>query len=384
MKLGKRTLAGAAALCLCLSMLFTLPARAAEVTFTAINDSVLKLTDESMPIWSDGVLYTPYTTFDAAYNGVNWDIECIYTKGGNMVTVMDIDRRKFLEFNLREGTSCDGLSGEEFSHGAIIRNGQPYLPVRTVCDFFGLSYSYREVDQGSLLRIKNEDVVLNDRVFMEAAVNVLELRLQAYNQSQNQSVPQEPETSVVSPSVPEPENEQSVATYLAVRCEQDTEIPAMLSVLEGHGVHALFLVTPEIARQRGDLIVWMLGAGHSVGLLAEGESLEQTRSLLEVGSRALERQACVRTTVAGVPTDYRETLEAEGWVCWNDTLELKPGDNDGPSYFSRRTLNQLSGRTRSTYLSLEAEENALRILPTLLGRLEEEGFDLALPLETRL
>ena len=56
MKLGKRTLAGAAALCLCLSMLFTLPARAAEVTFTAINDSVLKLTDESMPIWSDGVL----------------------------------------------------------------------------------------------------------------------------------------------------------------------------------------------------------------------------------------------------------------------------------------------------------------------------------------
>ena len=384
MKRGKRILAGAAALCLCLSMLFTLPARAAEVTFTAVNDTVLRLTDESMPIWSDGVLYTPYTTFDAAYNGVNWDIECIYTKGGNMVTVMDLDRRKFLEFNLREGTCCDGLSGESFLHGAVIRNGQPYLPVRIVCDFFDLSFSYQEIEQGSLLRIKNEDVVLNDRIFVEAAVNALELRLQAYNQSQNPGSSQEPGTSTTIPSVPEPEDEQSVATYLAVRCEREAQIPSILSVLEEHDVHVLFFVTPEIARQRGDLIVWMLGAGHSVGLLAEGESLEQTRKLLAEGSLALEQQAFVRTTVASVPTEYRETLEAEGWVCWNGTLELRPGDNDGPSYFSRRTLNQLSGRTRSTYLSLVAGENALRVLPTLLRRLEEEGFELAVPLETRL
>lgn len=382
MKRGKKALTAVVTLALCLSIWFPLPVRAADVTFTAVNDSVLKLTDETMPIWSDGILYTPYTTFDAAYNGVNWDIECIYTRGGSMVTVMDLERRKFLEFNLREGTSCDGLNGEMFDQGAIIRNGQPYLPVRVVCDFFGLNYSYRKIEQGNLLRIKNDDVVLNDRTFAEAAVNALELRLQTYNQSQ--SAPQEPEISVVVPSGPELKDEQSVATYLALRCEEDTHIPALLSVLEGHGARALFLVTPEIARQRGDLIVWMLGVGHSVGLLAEGESLEQTRELLAEGGRGLEQQVFLRTTVASVPAEYRETLEAEGWICWNGTLDLEPGDNDGPSYFTRRTLNQLNGRTRSTYLSMEAGDDALRILPTLLRRLEEEGFVWVVPLETRL
>lgn len=385
MKRGKKLFAAGVTLALCLTILFSLPVRAAEVTFTAVNDSVLKLSADTMPVWSDGVLYTPYTTFDAAYNGVNWDIECIYTKGGSMVTVMDLERRKFLEFNLRDGTSCDGLTGETFAHGAITRNGQPYLPVRTVCDFFDLNYSYRDIEQGSLLRIKNEDVVLGDRIFVEAAVNVLELRLQAYLQSQNPGTPQEqPDVSVVIPPEPEQEDEQRVNTYLALRCEAAEEIPALLSVLEARGVHAVFFVTPELARQRGDLISWMLGAGHSVGLLAEGESLEQTRELLERGSRGLEQQAFVRTTVASVPTEYRETLEQEGWVCWNGTLELRPGDNDGPSYFARRTLNQLNGRTRSTYLSLEAGSNTLRVLPTLLKRLEEEGFDLAVPLETHL
>lgn len=384
MKRGKRLLAAGLTLALCLTMLCALPVRAVEVTFTAVNDSVLKLSADTMPIWSDGVLYTPYTTFDAAYNGVNWDIECIYTKGGNMVTVMDLERRKFLEFNLREGSCCDGLTGEQFEPGAIIRNGQPYLPVRTVCAFFELSYSYREIDQGSLLRIKNEDVVLNDRIFVEAAVNVLELRLQAYHQSQNAGTAQEPDVNVTVPSAPEREDELSVATYLALRCEREEEIPALLSVLEGRGVKALFLVTPEIARQRGDLIVWMLGSGHSVGLLAQGETLEQTRRILEEGSRVLEEQAFVRTTVAGVPAEYLETLEQEGWVCWNATLELTPGDNDGPGYFARRTISRLDGRTRSTYLSLDAGENTLRILPTLLARLEEAGYDLAVPLETRL
>lgn len=400
MKRGKRMFSAAAALAMCLSMLFTLPAHAAEVTFTAVNDSVLKLTDETMPVWSDGILYTPYTTFDAAYNGVNWDIECLYTKGGIMVTVMDLERRKFLEFNLREGTVCDGLTGESFAHGAITRNGQPYLPVRVVCDYFGLNYSYREVEQGNLLRIKNEDVVLNDRVFVEAAVNVLERRLQSYNQSrtpnqnQNQSqsqttpqnppVPQNPESNVVQPPVTKPENEQSVATYLAVRCRQDAQIPDLLGMLEEQNVRALFLVTPEIALQRGDLIVWMLGAGHSVGLLADGESLEDTKVLLNEGNRALEQQAFTHTTVADVPKEYRETLEKEGWICWDSTLHLEPGDNDGPNYFFRRTLNQLKGRTRPTYLALEAGDNALRVLPTMLKKLGEEGFTLTVPLETRL
>jgi len=85
-----------------------------------------------------------------------------------------------------------------------------------------------------------------------------------------------------------------------------------------------------------------------------------------------------------VHPDFQSVLEDEGWVCWSDTQELIPRDTDGANYFSRKVLAQLEGRTRVTYLSLTADANALRILPTLLNRLEEEGFALQLPLEYRL
>ena len=93
MKYGKRFLSVVLALVLCLSVLSSTPAKAADAFFTAIDESILKLTDETMPIWSGGVLYAPYTTFNRTENGISgWTIQASYSKNGSRVAVFDRTR----------------------------------------------------------------------------------------------------------------------------------------------------------------------------------------------------------------------------------------------------------------------------------------------------
>ena len=173
-------------------------------------------------------------------------------------------------------------------------------------------------------------------------------------------------------------------TYLALRCEDGEFLPTILTVLDSRGESCMFFLSPELIESRTDLVIRMLGEGHSVGVLARADSLEETRTLLARGREALADRVFFRAETAMVHPDFQSELEDEGWVCWSDTLELTPRDTDGANYFSRKVLGQLSGRTRTTYLSMAADAHALRILPTLLDRLEEEGFALQLPLEHRI
>lgn len=395
MKSGKKFIAAFLVLVMSLCVLCSAPVSAARVCFTAIDESVLKLTNENMPVWSGGVLYAPYTTFNETDNGTsNWTIQTSYSKNSGKITVFDT--RRFLAFDLNTGTCWDELSGVAYSGGAIVRGGRPYLPVGIVCEHFGLSYSYREIEQGDLLRIKTKEVIIPDSRFADAASNILNLRLRDYNQSQgggnaSTSVPstpsspstQTPSTQPPSQNIP-PENEQNVDTYLAFRCTDGENLETVLTIMDGAREKGMFFLTEEVIEQHGDLVMRILGSGHGVGLLAHGGDLEQTRVLLEAESKALAEQIFARTTVAFVSKELREQLEMEGWICWSSTLDLSPESTTGANYFSNRVLNQLGNRTRDTYLSLNISLDTVRILPILLQRLDEKGFELELPLETRI
>lgn len=386
MKCGRKFLGMLLTLALCLSVLLPAPVRAADICFTAIDESILKLTNENMPIWSGGVLYVPYTTFDRAENGIGrWEIQASYSKNSTRLAVFD--RTRFLEFDLKTGTCWDDLTGIAYSGGAIVRGGRPYLPVAIVCEHFGLTYSYREVAQGGLLRIKTSEVIIPDSRFADAAENVLNHRFKEYNQSQGNTAPApapEKPPAVTPPPVPAPEGDQKVDTYLAFRCEDGAYLEHVLTALDGAEGKGMFFLTAELIEQRSDLVIRILGSGSSVGLLARGESMEQVRAELADGRRTLAEQVFCSTTVAFAPKAFRAGLEQEGWVCWNSTLDLTPEDTSGANYYTNRVLNQLGNRTQDTYLSFAVSANTARILSTLLRGLDEEGFELELPLETKL
>lgn len=385
MDLKKRMISLLLSLVLC-GAVFVPPASSASSTvyFTSINDNLRPLTADTMPTWSGGVLYVPYTVFLAQYNGgfklVDVDYSYIHTSTTHKLTLYTL--QQMLTFDLKNGTCREEISGESYPAQAIMRNGIPYLPVVMVCNFFGLDFSYTAFSQGYLVRINNDSVVLSDAKLIDAASNLINRYLREYNQSINPA----PDTTTPTspPSEPDESNTTNVSTYLAFLCKDGQGLDQILSALDSAGNQALFFFTPEALEQEDDLVRRILGTGHSVGILADGGTLDQTRALLEEGNRALEHLAYTRTTVAYVPDGQRELLELEGWVCWDQTMALSPSGTVGPNTFAVNTLNRLEGRTRTTYLTLEGGENTARILSALLRQLRYEHFVVYTPMETRL
>ena len=366
---------------LCLGLMVPLPAQAADIYFTSVNDRLLPLTSDTMPTWSKGVLYVPYTVFDSRATEANLGLSSSYSKGENQVTIYKL--RQFLQFDLNNGTCQDGITGESYQAHAIMRNGIPYVPVGTVCRFFDLEYSYTTIAQGYLVRIKNDAVILSDSKFIDGASNLINRRLREYNQSIAPAPETDPTPVTPTPSVTEEEDPSDVRVYLAFRFQEREGLEEILDALDDAGVCALFLMTPQLLEEESALVRRMLASGHSVGLLAEGDSLEETRQLLSRGNALLEGTLCLRTTIACVPKDQRSALE-EGWVCWSETMALAPTATVGVNTFAANTLNRLEKRTWDTYVTMEGDANAARVLPTLLRQMKNSHFVVSIPLETRL
>lgn len=369
------------AVILAVGMFQPMPTAAANLYFTGINDSVAPLTSSSMPYWSGGTLYVPYTVFDANQNGVGVSLGLYtsYNHRSHIVTIFNL--KQMLVFDLERGTCRDDMTGAAYDARAVMRYGKPYVPLYVVCSVFGLEYSYNQlsyISQGYLVRIKSADAVLDDGLFIDRARELINNRLRDYTQSLS---PAETTPTVpVSPSGPPEVDGSNVATYLAFRCESADGLSAILNTLDGTGQYALFFLAPQVIEEEGGLVRRILGTGHSVGILAwEGE-----KEALSRGRLALEELAHTRTTLAYVPDGARAGLEEQGWVCWKETLYLEPGDSVGGTAFAGTVLNRLGTRRRTVYLTLEGSGNTARVLSALLRQLSSNHYTVAVPVETRL
>lgn len=369
------------AVILAVGMFQPMPAAAANLYFTGINDSVAPLTSSSMPYWSGGTLYVPYTVFDANQNGVGVSLGLYtsYNHRSHIVTIFNL--KQMLVFDLERGTCRDDMTGAAYDARAVMRYGKPYVPLYVVCSVFGLEYSYNQlsyISQGYLVRIKSADAVLDDGLFIDRARELINNRLRDYTQSLSPA--ETTPTIPVSPSEPPEVDGGNVATYLAFRCESADGLPAILNTLDGTGQYALFFLAPQVIEEEGGLVRRILGTGHSVGILArEGEEEAISR-----GRLALEELAHTRTTLAYVPDGARAGLEEQGWVCWKEILYLEPGDSVGGTAFAGTVLNRLGTRRRTVYLTLEGSGNTARVLPALLRQLSSNHYTVAVPVETRL
>lgn len=369
------------AVILAVGMFQPMPAAAANLYFTGINDSVAPLTSSSMPYWSGGTLYVPYTVFDANQNGVGVSLGLYtsYNHRSHIVTIFNL--KQMLVFDLERGTCRDDMTGAAYDARAVMRYGKPYVPLYVVCSVFGLEYSYNQlsyISQGYLVRIKSADAVLDDGLFIDRARELINNRLRDYTQSLSPA--ETTPTIPVSPSEPPEVDGGNVATYLAFRCESADGLSAILNTLDGTGQYALFFLAPQVIEEEGGLVRRILGTGHSVGILAwEGE-----KEALGRGRLALEELAHTRTTLAYVPDGARAGLEEQGWVCWKETLYLEPGDSVGGTAFAGTVLNRLGTRRRTVYLTLEGSGNTARVLSALLRQLSSNHYTVAVPVETRL
>lgn len=336
-----------------------------------------------MPVWSGGVLYVPHSVFDSGSTGVPLGTSCIYNKRSNTVSVFSLS--KMVLFDLNSGTCIDQGTGKKVSAKAILRNGRAYLPVSAVCSLFDLlTPSYTSTEYGYLVRIKNNSVVLSDSQFIDAADNTLSRWLKEYQQSL--IVPETKPPSfppvVSTPSDPPAQN-PSVSTYLAFRCTDPEYTAAIADILESSHKAGLFFFHPHDLAAQGQLIRRLSGSGHSIGILAEGNDVNETLALLEEGTQILQAISHTRTYFALVPKSHRTQAAELGWACWNSSKTYAP---DGSLSGYTHALNIVRSLPNSgrVYLTLDSSQHTVNCLSPLFQQLENKNYVLSVPRETRL
>ena len=342
----KKRVAAAVLAVLLVCQLSSGPAEAAEnVYFTAINDNMLSLSEDSMPFWSNGYLYVDSAIFTMAPNtpgkvlGIyrSWNV-------AKKLLVLSSDEEvlKLLFFDLAAGTVQDN-QGVSYYPAAILRNNVVFVPLALITYYFDLTYSRVRVPHGYLVRVKNDKAFFSDKNFVDAATYQMESMYSEY--IRNKATQQETQTPSGTGDAPVPPAEQTggKTVYLCAEAAEGTVTEELLHELDRAGSQAAFYCTREFLGERGDLLRRMTATGQAVGLIADGADAERSvEEQVEEGNRLLWQATCGKTRLVLLKngTDrQRETLEAAGYRCLEPDL-----DRSGLSLKSASAADQLLKR----------------------------------------
>lgn len=375
----KRLTALLCAVVLCLSIL---PARAinvGDVYFTAVNLKLLPLSMDTMPTWVNGVLYVPASVFDNTVTGVDLGLYCSQSSTNNTVTLYSL--RQMLVFDLSRGMAYDHHSGQSISARAVNRNGRIYLPVEKVCNFFGLEDSYNYTQYGYLVRIRSEAAGLNDADFIDAASTPMSNSLQELLRQQHTAVTPPVDAQ---PNDPPQQPKNRAQLCLGFRCETGEGLERILDRLERENLRGIFFVSTQVLTGQDDLVRRIVGSGHSIGLLPQGETAQASRLQMAQANRLLGHVARTAATAALVPDGQRQSLEQEGWVCWQQTVSALTRENERAAAYAQRILRAIGTRRGTVCLTLDDSQHTANVLSVLLQQLEQQEHTIITPLETRL
>lgn len=314
----------AAALCALTLLGFAVPASGAggTVYLMAVNEKVLDTTVENMPAVMGGVLYVPYTMLSIRDSGINLGVSALYSTTRR--TLLVSNGQMGVVFDTQTNTAQD-LQGNPVAARAMVRNSMIFVPIDWLCSYFGtINCSRVRTSYGTLIRVTNGAVVLRDPDFVDAASGQLEEKQRNYLAS-IASLPGTP-APTAGPPVPGPSGEPSTPPLQAEVLlalgwgEQGAEMTAQL---EARGERALILFPWDGLKDNDDAVRRAAAAGHTIGLLLTGETVEDCRIQGQEGRRFLAEIARCPALVAGAPAldgEGREALAREGWALWTPEL----------------------------------------------------------------
>ena len=284
--------------CLLLSalLLFSLapgPARAdTTVYFTAVNDQLLSLSDDTMPFWSGGRLYLSSTAISGS------DLGVFYSRSRDKQTVVVYRQGSALTFDLSSGAVND-QSGRQYGGSAIVRGDVVFLPIELLTQFFALDYSYTRISYGYLVRIKSDAVVLSDAKFIDAAAAPMAQRYNEYMKSRS--------GELMPGDTPRPSADSDTdRVYLTLPVTDASLSLELLSSLERSGAKATFLFSEKQLADSGDLLRRLRVGGSAVALRIDASGGSgRTISAIERANDALWA-ACNRKTRLVVLEDAAE------------------------------------------------------------------------------
>lgn len=333
-------------------------ASSSGVYFTAANENLMELNSETMPFYANGVLYVSSRLFEGTDLGVSYARHAALGLATLYTSTQD------LRFDLAGQVAYDKQSNF-YSGYAIERGNVVFFPLKLVCQYFDLTWSYSETDFVPLIRVKSGSVVLSDRDFIYAATSLMSDRYNEYRRGQT-SQPGRP--SVTDPPVvPDPpvQAAEGQKAYLLFDGEDAMDL---LPVLEG--VQATFLLSAE-DMENGDLLRALVAGGHAPVLRLSGETREEAAHRLRQGQEALWQAACARLELVWCDDgeEWDELIREAGCVRASAGIELS-------GQTASALLRVIGGYREDVAVYLGGSE-CLTVLPEVLDGLREGRYRLS-------
>ncbi|MBR3561536.1 MAG: hypothetical protein IKN81_08430 [Oscillospiraceae bacterium] len=332
---------------------------AASVCFTAVNDQLLPLSDETMPFWSGGTFYVPSSAIDGNDLGIHYNRNLEHT------AIVLYKVRNAITFNYSTGT-VETNSGQHYVGTVIIRGSIVFLPLDVLCRFFGLEYTYTRINYGYLLRIKSDSVVLSDATFIDAAESSFAQRYAQYERAQAPVVPavEEPDNTAV------PQVEAKRTFYPVIGVTDAASAGQVLSQLSGG--RATYLFTPQSLIGADDLLRRLCAGDGAVALRIDASAGVETALVqIDEANELLWRAACVKTRLVRLDNAGDDTIRAvsaAGYCPLRYALDFSAG-GVSVSRMVTRITRAADGNGGSCCVFLGADEHVVGTLSTLLSSL---------------
>jgi len=374
---------------LLLTLLVLMPLIPASVSadetiyYTAVNETVLELSDASMPFWSGGYLYVPSSIFSGKELGV------YYSRNAAKRTVVLYNRNSSLIFNMDTKTLTDG-SGNEYYPGPIEKNGVSFIPISIVAQFFGLTYTSTKITittasktvHGFLIRVKSGGAVLSDSAFTDAAATQLISRYELYS-SQKETATTPTDESPVTPDDTTPVTEEPDTgrekLYLCFAVRDTDAVKSLLDGLDKAGMQATFYFPLEKLKSSGDLLRRMAATGQGIGFLTavdpDGQWLEDLKEANSVLAQATGEKTRLILPVSASSSQLQAAKDA-GWCALRANLNRSAKGLTTASA-AAALLKKAEARKRDTVIWLDANVTAGGLKAFLTGATAAEDRCLA-------
>ena len=365
---GKRLLS----LLLSVLMLCTLlPPRASAAPtlyFTAVNDRMCDLNDETMPFWQNGLLYVAGATVDGPD-----DLGIRYLYNQEKSVAILYKGQRVLYCDLTAGTMENNRTGEQYTGSPIVRSGMVFFPITALAKMFDLKYSSTKIAYGYLLRIRDDNAVLSDEYFIDAATDPIQKRYAQYERAHAAAESEQPETP---PPVDTPTRRDDLTVYLLLPAAEEAALTQLLSTLEKHQSHATLLLTPELPESAGDGVRRAAATGNAVALRIDAATAAEALAQIERGNDTLWRAASLRTRLVYLESADK-TLRAAVVGAGYCPITINTSDFTRSGTHWADTALKWAGRSTSVRLYLGAESGVSSALGTALSRLRAENCTIA-------
>lgn len=353
------------------------------VYLVGVNDTVLLglISESQMPVRRGGVIYAPYTVLD------NKELELNYALNRNGGTFTIFNRKHTLVFQLN-GAGSSNQKGEEYTQGIITRNGVVYIPLRFVCNFFDLTYSFYNLvlPNGTvpIARLRTADATLSDAQFGTQAAQLVAGPLGQYIAAQATPEPSStphptPTPTPAAPATPTPSTPpQAADVSFAITCTDPDGFSSVLGTLAQYQVKALFLFPVDTLPEQDAQVRSAAAAGHQVGLLLTSadpyDELRRGNALLSHILRYEATQVALQGDAAGAGAAGEE--DALWWV-WPENTRLRTG---GVAAQARSLLQDVSDRG-DAYVTLPSSTRSAQVLQRVLPTLTQRPYTIHLQTE---